>query len=74
MKFKTNGSGSAQLRLKDGEDVQLIVDSYRSTSKDAADDYRFVLLTRDASRAITLGMSHKTARKFAVAILKELSQ
>jgi hypothetical protein len=59
-----------QLNATDNEDAQLIIDSYRSTPKDAHSDYRFVVMLDGK----VFGLSHKNGRKLAIAILKELSK
>lgn len=70
MKFKTQYGGMGQLTHKDGCGDTLVIDSYRSTPKDADKDYRFVVLVDNK----TVGLSHKAGRKLAIAILKELSK
>jgi hypothetical protein len=66
MKFKVKYEGCAQLRHKDGEDVEMIIDSYRGTVDDSK-DYQFIVMIDTG----TLGLTRKQARKLAVAILQE---
>lgn len=66
MKFKKKYEGHAQLSLRDGEGVQVVIDSYRGTVDDNK-DYQFVVMVGSE----TLGLTRKAARKLAVAILKE---
>lgn len=76
MKFSNPESNVGDIKFKDHDGSELVLDVYRDTPRDdPKNTYHFVVITKETTRGInTVGLTRDQGRDLALAIIKELSR